>query len=356
MSALERVVVVDSDGVNPYGSELAELLAPLAPRVELVTPADNAFLPRSVGRAWLRPTRSKATRRDAAREVATILRLCLSVVRGSAVPVLVWARTYQKLLLLAASSLRGTVPLVYVSHNPGAGRDHPGRIRRLVERLLLRRAHVVTHARSLEQAARGAGARSTFVVPHLPYRAYCERFRIGGRRADTRDEHPVGLLLLGALRPDKFTAADVRRLRDELATSGGRFRLIAAVRPRVELDGVDGRVPVVDMSRDDALDDEAIAAAFAEADVLVAPYRNPTDSGTVMLSLTAGVPVVAFDGGALRTHLPDESLVRMEDWAALRERCERASELAVPDEWVDEAAAAATDGWRSVLTSAGVAR
>jgi glycosyltransferase involved in cell wall biosynthesis len=347
-----RVVVFDSDGVNPYGSELAQLLTLLSPRVDLATPVDNAFLPHGVRCDSLRPTRSKETVRGAVREAASLAPLAAAIVRGSALPVVVWARTYHKLLLLAATFLRPDAALVYVSHNPGAGRDRPGRFRQRIEQLVLRRAHVVTHTPRLRDAARAAGARNVFVVPHLPYRAYCERFRIRRHHADAESERPISLLLLGALRPDKLTESDIARLRDSLAAGDGRFRLITAVRPRVRVEPVDDRVSVLDLSRDDALDDDAIAAAFAEADALVAPYRNPTDSGTVMLALSAGVPVIAFDGGALRTHLPDASLVPREDWEALRERCATVADLAVPAEWVRDAETEAVEGWRTVLAAA----
>jgi glycosyltransferase involved in cell wall biosynthesis len=157
---------------------------------------------------------------------------------------------------------------------------------------------------------------------------------------------------LGALRPDKFTISEIEHLRDLLADGTDRYRLIAAVRPSVNLPATEPEVSVLNMSSDQPLSDDTVAKALAQADALVAPYRNATDSGTVMLALSAGLPVLAFETGALGTHLTKESLVPVDDWHSLAKKCTNAKQMSVSHEWAQDVQNEARAAWRGVIASA----
>ena len=57
--------------------------------------------------------------------------------------------------------------------------------------------------------------------------------------------------------------------------------------------------------------------AVREAALVLAPYRGATQSGTVLLAVTLGVPVVAYDVGAVSDHVPRGRLVPVGDHVAL---------------------------------------
>ena len=68
------------------------------------------------------------------------------------------------------------------------------------------------------------------------------------------------------------------------------------------------------------LRDEEIREALGGADVLLAPYVGATQSSTVVAALTLGVPVLAFDVGAIGEVVTDSGLVAAGDTRAMADR------------------------------------
>jgi glycosyltransferase involved in cell wall biosynthesis len=68
------------------------------------------------------------------------------------------------------------------------------------------------------------------------------------------------------------------------------------------------------------LSDLEIAGALAQSDVLIAPYPLVSASGTVVLALSRGLRVVAYDTGALSDVVARDGLVPVGDEKGFADR------------------------------------
>jgi glycosyltransferase involved in cell wall biosynthesis len=201
-------------------------------------------------------------------------------------------------VVLAAIRLSG-LRLVWTAHNvlPHEPIFHDDLAAR---RELVRAADlVIVHSPAAERELVGAlgRPRATAVVPHGPY-------GVPPRRPSRPPEAPPALLFFGTLLPYKGVedlllafARVARSTPIELTVAGRcpdaelRRTLTALAEPwgeRVQL-------------RLDAVPDEELPLLFGSHDALVLPFRKVTTSGSALLGLEAGIPVVvpelpAFDG------------------------------------------------------------
>jgi hypothetical protein len=125
------------------------------------------------------------------------------------------------------------------------------------------------------------------------------------------------MLLLGALRPDKFSYDEFRALVAALNEAGFDGELRLCCRPRITVVTEGLRFKIRNLSTDDVIPDDVVLRELGGADIMLAPYRNPTDSGTVRLAATAGLRIVAYRSGAYADLLPPEDLVDPGDVQAL---------------------------------------
>ena len=88
--------------------------------------------------------------------------------------------------------------------------------------------------------------------------------------------------------------------------------------PALVREAADGLV-LVDSMLPGGVDDRRLVAAVRDAVVLLAPYRQATQSGSVLLAVTLGVPVVAYRAGAVAEHVPDSHLAPVGDVGGLRQ-------------------------------------
>ena len=289
-----RVVVYDPDGVNPYGRELA---AQLAARydVTVVIPGDAEWRPRGVRVLPVLPySRGAAVAAQALRLVRGWL-VVLGLALGRAQWVVVWSRRDSFVLALVARLRRVHVVL----HNPGPRDTLPPRLKRAATTL-------VVHAPSL--AVEGAA-----VCAHPLYTHWLADHS-GAPRA--RSTGPIRLLLLGAARPDKGDG--VPDLPD------GVTLVVCGKRPPVSGPNVEDRT-----SRT-FVPDAVLAETLLSCDALLAPYTGATQSGTVALAVTAGLPVVGYDSGAVADLAGRNGLVSIGDDAALSTVIERVRDLPRP--------------------------
>ncbi len=332
----QGLTLFDSNAANPYSAELLAMFGELGFDARLVGPVD---LEQSSGR--LRPYKRAANSRDAVREIAETLRVAF----GGTTVLIVWARTYQK-LLFAVSGVLHIGNFLYVVHNPVASRWPTG-WRALVESLIIRYSRCLTHSSQLRLDLHALKAADSVVVPHPLYRVWVERWVPTGERTQA-DRESVHLLLLG--RADKF--AELDRLLDSLRILDRPAILRVLIRPALaELPSIKGPVTIDDRSRHDWIPDEEVGEALAWADVLVSPYSQVTESGTVQLALSAGVKVVAFRGGALGDSLTDQALVEVDDFEQLLTRAlqvalgnTRTARFTLEERWENQ-----QDAWRRAL-------
>ena len=284
-----RVVVYDPDGVNPYGRELA---AQLAARyaVTAVIPADAAWRPPGVRVVAALPYNGPSSRPS---QAVRLLRGWLTVLRLAATDaqwVVVWSRRDAWLLSLVARVRRVHVVL----HNPGTRDTLSPRLKRAATTLVTHFPHP------------GAATCAHPLYTHW-LRSY---------RRDVPPHDGTRLLLLGADRPDK----------------GG---VPSDLPDDVTLVVCGKRAPVTGANAEDRtsrtfVPDDVLAETLLSCHALLAPYTGATQSGTVALAVTAGLPVVGYDSGAIASLAGREGLVPVGDEAALRDVIARVKTLPKP--------------------------
>ncbi len=322
MAGSGRVVVYDPDGVNPYGRELAAQLAEAGYEVTAVVAGDAEWRPSGVDVRAVLPD-NRAGSGGAARQAFRLLRGLLVVkwlaLTRNAQWIVVWTRTRYDARFLASVALLRRVHVVV--HNPG-----PRDVRR--DSTLRRRARtLVVHAPSLPGAA---------VCAH-PLYVHWLRW---AAPATPGPHDRLRLLLLGHRRPDKgddVLPALLAALPEDLR---GRIEIVVCGKGAPpSLPGV----AVDDRTSPDFVPDRVLASVLMSCDALLAPYTGATQSGTVALAVTAGLPVLGFASGALADLAG--GLVPEGDVAALARRIAALGDLPAPA--VD--AGATVRDWRRVL-------
>lgn len=218
------------------------------------------------------------------------------------------------------------VRVVWTAHNLV---NHEGRYEHLdrwVTGQVVRRADAVQvwDDRTQEELCRRFDVDAEKVVA-IPHGNYCDRYeaedRASAREALDLPADERVYLTFGVIRPYKGIPDLVRAFEgmDGLLLVAGNpkydelereLETIAAVRDDVRLDL--GYVP-----------DDAVATYFAAADVTVFPYRDIYNSGSVVLAMSLGRPVVAPAKGSIPSILPSGNVVYDDLEAGLREAGEK---------------------------------
>jgi glycosyltransferase involved in cell wall biosynthesis len=322
---LPRVAVFDTDGANPYGREVAATLAAAGCEVEAILPADVAWIPEGVAARRRLPFNTPSSRPAQAVRLARGL---LSAARAGLLErralIVIMTRDWPDQLALAALARLGA-RLVVVAHDPTPKTPLTG-LRAAARRALWRAAsRLVAHSPALAREAEAASGRAAEVVPHLPFDAYADWCR---RVApDQPSDGRTRLLVLGQMRPDK----GLERLPEIFARvpEAARARLTLAFAGRGRLDEMVARLerltPIVRPISSRRLRDEDVAQALSECDTLLAPYPLVSASGSVVLALSRGLRVLAYDAGAICDALDEEGLVAPGDEEAMAERIAQAA-------------------------------
>jgi glycosyltransferase involved in cell wall biosynthesis len=136
----------------------------------------------------------------------------------------------------------------------------------------------------------------TSIVAHPPYLNYLDRH---GPVTFNPARDKLNVLFLGQLRADK-SPSDLVQVLQELREA--QARLIACGKGSLGDLGLrleQAHVEVDDRTSAMGVTDEAIIQAISASHVLCAPYKEATQSGSIIMAITAGLPVVAYDSGAL---------------------------------------------------------
>lgn len=292
----DRVSVYDSNLNNPYGVELAAMLHGDGVDVELVhargsEPVADSSLPYPV-EASLAGDRSRwPAWRYVWHRLAGPMALVRHRLRGRSL-VVVWMRDpWEAVLLLVLARVgRGSVFLVH--HNPTSMRKAAREGLARWENRLLSRVHVCVHTSAIAEHV--TGVPDLHVTPHPPYAVTAA---LAPPRAP--QERHVGFV--GAVRSDKGA--------DLLAT------LFASLPSDVHLTTIGkGEVAGLDAARyrasgkDGPLKQRDFLEEVSSVELVVAPYTESTESGSALMCLALGVPLLALRSPATSRMLNDRSL------------------------------------------------
>lgn len=349
-----RITVYDTDGANPYGREVAVLVAEHAD-VEAILPVDVGWLPEQLRHRRLLPANGPAgIVAQLIRQWSGLLAAGWDALARRRVIIVIMTRAWYDQMILGLLGRLGA-RLVVVAHDP-VPKTPLSPLQTFARRLLWRSARVlVAHSPKLVSETEDASGREAFLVPHLPFMVY-------GAWAQGIAPHIAGtgrlrLLVLGQMRHDK--GLDRLPAIFERIPVAPRDRMTLGFAGRGNLDDVVSKVgALVTVSRPISkhrLSDREIAESLAETDVLIAPYPLVSASGSVVLALCRDVKVVAYDAGAIRDVLASDGLVPPGDEAAFAARLVSAltDGGAGPREPLAEWRQRSLEAWLAALNMAG---
>lgn len=291
---LNRVIIYDPNWINPYGLELSAVIAASGHKVIL----------------WCTENRIQAPP-----DVELISRLVLG--RGAALPILqVLLRRFVEPLVVATSAPR-RLPLViiwtrdpwdafvfgvraafggktiFVYHNPGSVRARGG-LSGLMERFILKSTTLcVVHSSRLATAS-GVPKKKIRVAAHPPYRFTTRDAK--RRELSTNDSKLIPVVaFLGALRRDKGVG-DLVNIAKQINGPWtlrilGPDRLPSTTEAILHMSGV----TCEHVGPGAGPSDEQLIDGLKSADVMIAPYRSVTESGSIHMALSLQVPVLAYN-------------------------------------------------------------
>jgi glycosyltransferase involved in cell wall biosynthesis len=307
MQRKSRLLVYDTDGANPYGRELAALLSHVF-EVEVVGSVQAEWCPPDVFIRRILPSNSPSgTIFQIIRQLHGLAVAARAALAGTTI-LLVMTRGWYDQLAFALMAMVGA-RVVIIAHDPTPKQTLP-RVEAFSRRLLWQRASIlVAHSETLASEAAAIANRSAAVVPHLPFLEYAAWTKAAVPALEPA--YQCRLLILGRLRPDK----GLDRVPNILSHLPGDDRngISVAFAGIGDCDEIVAKVAaltkVVRRPSRYRLSDFEIAGVLAQSDVLIAPYPLVSASGTVVLALSSGLRVVAYDTGALSDVVAPDGLV-----------------------------------------------
>lgn len=299
MNTLAEVAIYDPNSTNPYGEELSALLARAGLRVTHWSV--RRYEPESP-RLRVRPLPGGVRRKRAAARAGSIVERIVAPVRAAfgttlnAPLISVWtADAWDAFMLLARIAGGGRV--ICILHNPVEIRPRSG-VGGRAERALMRRAEVVVHSAALASAARHS-LPCVSVVRHPPYAELTSGHERWTTPSGARCGRPR-VAFVGALRRDK----GISDLPAIARASGGGWMLSVLgsghLPDSIAAELAAARVSVAYGGGDEELTDERLIGGILDCTVVIAPYRQVTESGSMQLAAALGAPVLAYDSAAAR--------------------------------------------------------
>jgi glycosyltransferase involved in cell wall biosynthesis len=298
------VAVYDPNGTNPYGNELAGVLALLGHKVRHSVPAVRAY--QAEAGVTVVPELGGPVGTSSSR-IGSVLRRLVGPLRAvllqppSSPVVAAWTVDPWDMALLGLRAALGGQVFV-VLHNPRQVDGRAGRWANL-ERALLRRCVICVHSDRLQAMALQDFPRVE-VTPHPPFltavrgQAHWDAEALNRRRGLPR------VSFIGDPRPDK----GVNDLPAIAQAVGEPFELAILGAGRLPVAVADAlreaKVSLFQSADVGPLSDRALVAGLLDSVCVIAPYRSVTESGSIRLATAVGVPVLAFETDGVKELLP----------------------------------------------------
>lgn len=299
--------IYDPNSLNPYGSELARVLRGSYRGVSLYSANDGAgYVIGSVGLAGPKPAGRFALINWALQRFADPVRYAFAALLDpKAVCILVWVRDpWQAAVHWLVSMFR---PVVLIDHNPPGTRDSAGAPRWPTSWLR-------SSAFSLPVHGQEFAVINSPVIVHPSYAGMLNSIN----RSVANDVHRdrIKLAFIGAVRPDKGAEA-LAAICNEIDFP---CELVLVGAERLPL-GLEMNTEYVAIRLvQGPIGDEVLVRELDECDLVIAPYVQPTQSGSLILALSLGKSALAFSGGAILSVLGDGGLVEMNNVRQFVER------------------------------------
>lgn len=354
---MSAVTIHNADGVNPYAGELASLLHRRGLRVTLVDARNSEHEPVD-GVRWRRQLPENfgggSGRQQLVRLVRGLLTTLWAGLGRREVVLVAFTRFPVEDLLLAALAAVGR-PVVVVVHNP-VPRKAESRLAHAARRALLAQAtRGVVHAERLRSAVDARVAGRVSVCPHPPYVQTARSCTAAAPELTGRR----WVAFVGALRWDKgidLVPEVLARVPEEHRRQLGLVvcgmgRLDDEVWTRLRSLGIEVR----DVTSHEPVPEQVLLGVLAERPTVLAPYVAATQSGSIILALTLGCGVLAFDEGGIPDVVTRDGLVPtgdLEAMAAAVAEGRSGSSVSEIDVWAERAA----DAWAAVVTDVSALR
>lgn len=221
----------------------------------------------------------------------------LALARGVRVFYFPYAHTWTPAIALLGRLLRRRVVVTFHDYRPHLGED--SRLVRLILRLSARLANghvfLTRHVMAQAEQDRVTDARRAVVIPHglfdLP--ALVEK------SPATLRPQLANLLFLGRISPYKGVEDLMTAYRASPALHGAKLVIAGKSNYEVRAPAGMGRIELIDRY----LSEIEMARLINEADLMVLPYREATQSGIVTLAVASGTPLVVTELEGFREQL-----------------------------------------------------
>jgi len=295
----QKLVVIDDDGLNPYGLEVCNVLNQIGWSVSLFARGDSPDLLGTELPHRTAGTEFKTSQRNLA-GFGNSLTMYKTLMREKTV-VVCWASMRQKAILITISAFLH-LRVVYVAHNPVPNRIPKG-WRNALERLFISRSIPVVHGNSLRESFKEIYGKEPLVAMHPPYMGAVEYKKI---HTVTKNSSPKKrILLLGrSSKNQEFPVLEFIRV---LNLKFSDFELIVAQRPHLEFSAMTDKL--VNLTSDKPMEESALLDLILTCDLILSPSVNVSESGTVILANSLGKNVLAYDSPELRKHSHQFALV-----------------------------------------------
>lgn len=307
---LPNIVIYDPNHLNSYGSELAGIFMEGGRSVrhyiseqrslglKEAPASDRVLLPGVFSH------RSR-TLRHLFRRVVTPIEVAFSQGRKRPI-VVVWTRDPWDTMCMIGRTLFGGL-IYFVYHNPPSVRRRRG-LAGFLEMQLSKRSHVIVHSEWLANCL-PPGVKTHTVLPHPPYSAVARYSRIMEVNSTETSAVP-SVAFIGALRADKGVA-DLPKIS---RSSNAKWRLVVVGDPDgiAELklsmpSGSDRQVVPAVYGRPPS--DDEMVEALKKCTVVIAPYRQVSESGSIHFAYALASQVLAYDSEGTRLLLAKKSRV-----------------------------------------------
>jgi glycosyltransferase involved in cell wall biosynthesis len=290
----KKVVIYDPNWINPYGVELSAVIAGSGYSVDLWCTENRFSGPSGVK---LRP-RLALGRRTRTGLVALAVRRLIGplAVFGSSLGrsplIVVWTRDPWDAFVFVVRALLGG-KTIFIYHNPSSVRKRPG-FAGLMERQLLRASNLcVVHSARLA-AATAASPPRIRVAAHPPYSETTLRSSGHATRSISQAGALPVVAFVGGLREDKGAKDFV-----QIAAGSNTRWILRVLGPDRISDTTmsvlkENGVTCEHVGSGTGPSDAELISGLETADVMIAPYRSVTESGSIHMALSLRVPVLAY--------------------------------------------------------------